>query len=214
MLELANIYDKCGTVCEIGPGSGRFAEEIIAAVHPDRYEMYETARDWLPHLSQLPNAVLRACDGHTLSETADGSVDLVHAQKVFVYLAFHATAGYLAEMARVVRPGGAVAFDIVTEDCLNEETVKTWVREASFYKPVPRTWAVDFMQRRGLSWPSRTSSRCLPAPPSCSSSAATEAQRGGKLRPVRPRAAAAPSGCPPASSHRTARPIGRSAGPG
>ncbi len=150
MLELANIYDKCGTVCEIGPGSGRFAEEIIAAVHPDRYEMYETARDWLPHLSQLPNAVLRACDGHTLSETADGSVDLVHAQKVFVYLAFHATAGYLAEMARVVRPGGAVAFDIVTEDCLNEETVKTWVREASFYKPVPRSWAVDFMQRRGL----------------------------------------------------------------
>lgn len=150
MLKLADIQDKCETVCEIGPGSGRFAEEIIAAVHPGSYEIYETARDWLPHLSQLPNAAIRKCDGHTLSETADSSVDLVHAQKVFVYLEFYATAGYLAEMARVVRPAGAVAFDVVTEDCLDEETVQAWIRDASFYRPVPRGWAVEFMQRRGF----------------------------------------------------------------
>jgi SAM-dependent methyltransferase len=150
MLELADLHDKCETVCEIGPGSGRYAEEIIAALHPGSYEIYETARDWLPHLSRLPNVVMQECDGHTLSGTADGSVDLVHAQKVFVYLEFYATAGYLEEMARVVRPGGTVAFDIVTESCLDDETVRTWVREASFYRPVPRVWAVDFMQRRGL----------------------------------------------------------------
>ena len=150
MLELADLHDKCETVCEIGPGSGRFAEEIIAALSPGRYEIYETARDWLPRLSQLPNAVIQECDGHTLSGTADGSVDLVHAQKVFVYLEFYATAGYLEEMARVVRPGGAVAFDIVTEDCLDDATVREWVRKASFYRPVPRAWAVEFMRRRGL----------------------------------------------------------------
>jgi hypothetical protein len=54
-------------------------------------------------------------------------------------------------MARVVRPGGAVAFDIVTEECLDDETLREWVRVvASFYRPFPRWWAVEFMRRRGL----------------------------------------------------------------
>ena len=50
----------------------------------------------------------------------------------------------------MVRPGGAVAFDILTENCLDEETVREWVRVASFYRPVPRGWAVEFMRRLGL----------------------------------------------------------------
>jgi hypothetical protein len=150
MLELADLHDKCETVCEIGPGSGRYAEEVIAALHPDAYEIYETARDWLPHLSRLPNVVVRDCDGHTLSQTGEGSVDLVHAQKVFVYLEFYATAGYLDEMARVVRPGGTVAFDIVTETCLDDETVREWARRGSIFRPVPRAWTIEFMQRRDL----------------------------------------------------------------
>jgi SAM-dependent methyltransferase len=150
MLRLGDLHDKCGTVCEIGAGSGRFAEEVIAALHPDRYEIYETARDWLPWLSRLPNAVIQKCDGRTLSQTPDGSVDLVHAHKLFVYIEFCITAGYLEEMARVVRPGGVVAFDIVTEECLADETVREWVRVASFYRPIPREWVVEFMRRRGL----------------------------------------------------------------
>jgi phospholipid N-methyltransferase len=150
MLELADLPSTGGTVCEIGPGSGRFAEKIIETMSPGRYEIYETARDWLPRLAQLPNAVIQKCDGHTLSGTADSSVDLVHSQKVFAYLEFYTTAGYLEEMTRVVRPGGVVAFDIVTENCLDDETVREWVRIASFFKPVPRVWVIDFMQRRGL----------------------------------------------------------------
>jgi SAM-dependent methyltransferase len=150
MLKLGDLHDKCGTVCEIGAGSGRYAEEVVAALHPDRYEIYETARDWLPWLNRLPNAVIQKCDGHTLSGTPDGSVDLVHAHKLFVYCEFFISAGYLEEMARVVRPGGVVAFDIVTEECLDDETVREWVRMASFYRPIPREWAVGFMRRRGL----------------------------------------------------------------
>lgn len=162
MLKFAELGSTCETVCEIGPGSGRFAEEVIAAVHPAHYEIYETATDWLPRLRQLPNAVIRNCDGHSLSETPDLSVDLVHAQKVFVYLEFHTTAAYLEEMARVVRPGGAVAFDVVTENCLDDETVRNWVQVNSFYNPVPREWAVEFMQRRGLTL---SGSHFLPLPP-------------------------------------------------
>jgi phospholipid N-methyltransferase len=150
MLELADMHDKCETVCEIGPGSGRYAQEVIAALHPDAYEIYETARDWLPHLRKLPNAVIRDCDGHTLSQTRAASVDLVHAHKVFVYIPFYATAGYLQDMARVVRPGGAVAFDIITEACLDDKIIEAWTKRGTFYRPVSRLWAVEFLQRRGL----------------------------------------------------------------
>jgi len=150
MLKLADLGDKCGTVCEIGAGSGRFAEEVIAALSPDRYEVYETASDWLPWLRKLPNAVIQECEGRTLSQTPDSSVDLVHAHKLFVYCEFFTTAGYLEEMARVTRPGGAVAFDIVTEECLDDETIREWVKVSSFYRPVPREWAVEFMRRRGF----------------------------------------------------------------
>ena len=150
MLELAGLRDNCERVCEIGPGSGRYAEEVIAAVHPAAYEIYETAKDWLPSLRKLPNAVIRECDGHTLASTASASVDLIHAHKVFVYLQFFATAGYLEEMARVVRPGGAIAFDIVTEGCLDDKTIEEWTRRGSIYHPVSRVWTVEFLQRRGL----------------------------------------------------------------
>jgi hypothetical protein len=150
MLELAGLRDSCETVCEIGPGSGRYAEEVIAGLHPARYEIYETARDWLPTLNRLPNAVVHPCDGRTLSHTPDASVDLVHAQKVFVYTEFFVSAGYLEEMARVVRPGGIVAFDVVTENCMDEDTIREWVRFTSFYRPIPREWAVGFMGLRGL----------------------------------------------------------------
>jgi SAM-dependent methyltransferase len=165
MLKLADLRDKCQVVCEIGPGSGRYAEGVIAALRPDSYEIYETARDWLPHLRRLPNAVIRACDGHTLSQTPDASVDLVHAQKVFVYLEFYATVGYLQEMARVVRPGGAVAFDVVTEACLDDETVRTWTRRGTIYRPVPREWTVEFLRRRGLTL---RGSHFVPLPPGTS----------------------------------------------
>lgn len=142
--------DKYDTVLEIGPGTGRYAEKVIAAVRPSRYEIYETAHDWLPHLSQLPNAVVRQCDGRTLAQTPDASVDLVHAQKLFVYVHFYVVAGYLAEMARVVRPGGAIAFDIVTEECLDDETVALWAREGTIFRPVSRSWTIDYLDRRGL----------------------------------------------------------------
>lgn len=150
MLAIAGLYGKCETVCEIGAGSGRFAEEVITALHPDRYEIYETARDWVPYLRKLPNAVLQDSDGHSLASTPDASMDLVHAQKVFVYLPFYASAGYIAEMARVVRPGGTVAFDVVTEDCLDETIIRTWVRSGSIFQPLPREWLLSFLAERCL----------------------------------------------------------------
>ncbi|UIJ63019.1 class I SAM-dependent methyltransferase [Amycolatopsis acidiphila] len=152
MLRLADLGDKAARVCEIGAGSGRYARKVIAALEPEAYEIYETADDWLPHLRTLPGAVLRATDGHTLRETATGSVDLVHSHKLFVYVPLVTTAGYLQEMARVLRPGGVAAFDIVTEDCLDEETTRAWIESnAGIYTMTSRSWTVDLLARRGLS---------------------------------------------------------------
>lgn len=161
MLKLGNVPQSCD-VCEIGPGTGRFAVKIIDALHPRSYEIYESARDWLPTLRQLPNAVIRDCDGRTLAQTKDASIDLVHAQKVFVYTEFYTSVGYLEEMARVVRPDGVVAFDVLTEECLDERTVRVWVEKGSFYRPFPRDWIIGFMKRRGLEF---LGSHFSPLPP-------------------------------------------------
>ena len=151
MVKIAGLSkDDCERICEIGPGSGRFAEILIGELEPSAYEMYEPARDWLPHLRTLPKAVLRHCDGHSLSDTGPASVDLVHSQKLFVYLRFYVVIGYLEEMARVVRPGGVVAFDVVTEPCLDEDTARAWAQNGTIYHASSRGWIVDFMQARGL----------------------------------------------------------------
>ena len=151
IIELGELTSPVSCICEIGAGSGRYAERMIEALRPARYEVYETAVDWLPYLRRLPNVVTMPCDGHTLTPTPDESVDLVHANKVFVYIPFAAVAGYLREMARVVRPGGTVAFDVVTEDCLDEATVSAWISAGgSIFLPIPRQWVLDFMKKQGL----------------------------------------------------------------
>ncbi len=151
LLRLADLGDSASRVCEIGPGTGRYAERVIAELKPEVYEVYETAADWTPHLRELPAVKLMPADGRSLSPTATGTIDLVHAQKVFVYLPFVVTLGYLKEMARVVRPGGAVAFDIVTENCMDEAATERWVAESAIlYLMMPRQWTIDLLDRYGL----------------------------------------------------------------
>jgi ubiquinone/menaquinone biosynthesis C-methylase UbiE len=151
MLGLSGLTGPVDRVCEIGPGTGRYAELVTAELQPNVYEMYETAKDWLPHLRGIPHAQLNPADGRTLAATASDSVDLVHAHKVFVYVPLITTVGYLQEMARVVRPGGAVAFDIVTENCMDEAATAAWVRRGiTLYSMTPRQWTVDLLARHGL----------------------------------------------------------------
>lgn len=148
MIRLSGL-SSAPTVCEIGPGTGRYAEKVIAALQPAVYEVYEPATDWIPRLSKLPSVVVRACDGHTLTPTGTESVDLVHANKVFVYLPFDTVVGYLTEMIRVARPGGAIAFDVVTEKCLEDDIVTLWSTSGTIYRPVPRDWLIDYLERHG-----------------------------------------------------------------
>lgn len=154
MLRIGGLDGTVDRVCEIGTGSGRYMTRVMDALRPDAYEVYETAQDWVRYLQQTrPEIIVRPADGHSLGSTASASVDLVHAHKVFVYLPFVVSFGYLTEMARVVRPGGVVAFDVITDDCLDDLVTKTWLTEpsrATIYQLTPRDWVVDFLARRGL----------------------------------------------------------------
>ena len=165
MIKIGGLAAGCDVACEIGPGSGRFAIEVIEALHPRSYEIYETARDWLPTLRQLPNAVVRPADGHTLAATPDGSVDLVHSQRTFSYLAPYVAIGYMAEMARVVKPGGVVAFDAVTDPCLDDRTAELWATIGTVHHMISRDWVVQYLGRRGLEL---VGSHFTPLPPGTS----------------------------------------------
>jgi hypothetical protein len=85
-----------------------------------------------------------------LAGTGTASVDLIHANKLFVYVPFYVTLCYLNEMARTVRDGGVVAFDIVTERCLDESLIEEWTTRGTIYTPISRQWTVDYLAKRGL----------------------------------------------------------------
>lgn len=154
VIRLGGLTEGVERVCEIGPGSGRYASLVMSALRPGVYEVYETASDWIRYLRETyPQIVVQPADGHTLDHTASASVDLVHSHKLFNYIPFVATLGYLAEMARVVRPGGVVAFDVMTEDCLDDAMTSLWLahpERGMIYALTPRRWMLDFFAERDL----------------------------------------------------------------
>ena len=156
MLEATGLPDtaEVGRVLEIGPGSGRYTTRVMSALRPRNYEVYETAPDWVRYLrGEFPEVTFRPADGHTLASTGSSSVDLVHSHKLLCYIPFVTAVCYLDEMARVVRPGGTVAFDLITDDCMDSQMTKTWLAEparGAIYTVAPRDWVLHFMAQRDL----------------------------------------------------------------
>ncbi|MFJ6700068.1 methyltransferase domain-containing protein [Streptomyces sp. NPDC091272] len=145
------------TVLEIGPGSGRYLERTLEECAPARYEIYETAAPWADYLVDTFGAsgvVARPTEGCSLAPTADGSVDLVQAHKVFNTVTFLCASRYFFEMARVTRPGGRIVFDVMTETCLDPAAVRTWATRGgaghgSFPSALPRRTCVDLFATLG-----------------------------------------------------------------
>lgn len=124
------------TVCEIGPGTGRYLELILRdhlTASPANYEFYETALDWADWLPQEYHVTRRDADGRRLSQTKDRSIDFVHAHGVFVYTSLLTTCSYIQEMGRVAKPGGSIAFDICSEDCFPEDVLNMWLDSGHQY---------------------------------------------------------------------------------
>ena len=87
-----------------------------------------------------------------MRETASGSMDLVHAHKVLVYLPFVVTCQYFDEMIRVARRGGSIVFDIVSESCMGDDMIEKWIASGLYFPcMMPREFVVAFFARRQCS---------------------------------------------------------------
>ena len=148
----AGLLDR---VCEIPPGSGRYLERTKAICKPSYYEIYETAKEWANWLVAQQGVVLQPTEGGTLAATPSASIYLVQAHKVFVCSPLLITFSYLLEMARVVRPGGMVVFDVMTEACIDEAAIQRWLAAHFAWGLYPsmcaRKIVVDLLTGRGLS---------------------------------------------------------------
>lgn len=136
-LDALGVFDGVRRVCEIGPGTGRYLTRTISRCRPDHYEIYETSQAWREWLGEQYPVVVQPTDGRSLASTPSGSLDLVQAHKVFCGSPSVTTVRYLLEMMRVVRPGGRVVFDVVTEACLDDATLDTWVAASNDYESYP-----------------------------------------------------------------------------
>jgi hypothetical protein len=146
------VFDaQIATVCEIGTGSGKFLEKTIACCRPKLYESYEPDREWSDWLQREYGIISQPTDGYSLRHTSAGSIDLVHAHGVFVYLPFLTTYRYFREIARVVARRAYVVFDIITEDCMDDTTVFNWLdTEDNFPVILPRQYVIDVFNAWGF----------------------------------------------------------------
>ncbi len=149
-LEALGVFDQeIDSVCEIGPGSGRYLEKVMRRCSPDSYEIYEPDEEWCDWLVRTYAVTARESDGRCLRDTASDSVDLVHAHKVFVYLPFVVMCQYFGEMIRVARPGGQIVFDIVSENCMPDATLEKWIASGTSYPSMlPKDFVAGFFARK------------------------------------------------------------------
>jgi hypothetical protein len=154
--EMGALHEGVRRICEIGPGSGRYLTRTLDVCKPERYEIYETAQEWSNYLAKRYPVVAQPADGKSLGATADRSVDLVQAHKVFPGTPFLVFRRYMGEMARVVAPNGCAVFDVVTEGCMDDETVKQWLDSGAGYQAypslTPKQYIVDFFARNGFAF--------------------------------------------------------------
>lgn len=96
-----------GAVVEIGPGAGRWTGELHRqAEHLYLVDITQTTLDICrDKLAPADNVACILSDGSSLPGVADNSIDFVWSFDVFVHVAPDHQRRYLAECARVMRPG-------------------------------------------------------------------------------------------------------------
>lgn len=93
---------------EIACGRGRVTERLLA--HCYRYTGFDLAPHCVAHCREhfgtRPRTTFATTDGATLPGVADASIDFAFSWDSLVHAEWDAVSGYLAELARVLRPGG------------------------------------------------------------------------------------------------------------
>lgn len=100
-------------IVELGPGSGRLSRHLIGqckeliAVDNSKYVCKWMSR----YLNGKGNYQVHRISGPRLTALSDGTIDAVVAHGVFEHLDLDETYWFLAEFARVLRPGGVCSFN-------------------------------------------------------------------------------------------------------
>ncbi len=148
-------------VVDLGCGVGRLTRVLARRAHSVRAidvssEMLARARELNGHLT---NAEWIQGDGLSLHPIGDQSVDAVISHVVFQHIPDPAvTLGYVAEMGRVLRPGGWAAFQISTDPQVHQRRPSARRRVAAALGRGPKgqdrpEWtgsAVDLSALRGV----------------------------------------------------------------
>jgi Methyltransferase domain len=153
LVDLGVLTDDVDRVCEVGPGTGRYLERVLSITRATSYEIYETSNAWRRWLVGQYGVTAHPADGKTLVHTETESVDLVHAHKVIPGLPIFTVCRYFDEMTRVVRGRGSVVFDVLTEQCLDDNLLEKWWAGSEWPQSmVTKQFAIDFFDRRGFSF--------------------------------------------------------------
>lgn len=101
-------FGTCDVMLEIGPGGGRFTEVLLPKCR--RLIAVDTSETMLDLLrrrfGEQASIDFHLSDGRGLTGVADGSVDAAFSYGVFVHLQHWDIYHYLAELQRVLKPGG------------------------------------------------------------------------------------------------------------
>lgn len=143
------VFENIKTICEIGAGTGRYMEKVFQICKPTKYESYEPDEEWATYLKRNYPIINCETNGKELKQTADNSIDLLHAHGVFVYLPLMVSLQYFLEICRVVKEGGYAVFDVISEDCLDNESVNKWLKSQHIY---PCFLSTDLVDRVFLSY--------------------------------------------------------------
>lgn len=99
-------------VCEIGAAWGAATRYMLNRYKPDDYHVYEIDTGWAQWLKDNLGVDSKQCDGESLSETADESMDICVASSCLYFMPFVKQWNYLTEFARVLKPGGIAVFNV------------------------------------------------------------------------------------------------------
>jgi Methyltransferase domain len=131
-------------IVEIGAGTGRYIEHTLKLCRPNRYQSYEVDQAWSAWLAKTYPIEACASDGKSLRSTKSNSSDLIHAHGVFVYLPLPVSFSYFKEIVRAAAPGAFLAFDIISEGCLDPQTIEKWIESGHDF---PRFLSSDYVIR-------------------------------------------------------------------
>lgn len=146
-LRLAGIGPK-DTVLELGSGCG-FGTRVLAA-RAGRVLACDISPAFLSwareELAGVDNVSFHQVASRDLSGIDDGSIDVVVSVSVFIHFNLYDMHGYFAEFARVLKPGGRVAFDFADERRLGgwlrlPAQQQQFLEHAAFYREDPRALA-------------------------------------------------------------------------